>query len=442
MFESVADPAVALLAAAQEQACVVAAAQERQTAVLAELWALRVQEDLAAGANHSEAGEFAVTEMAAALCTSRRAVGELAALGVTLGQRLPAVRRAWAAGELDLARVRVIVERTQGVSEANLAQVEELLLERAGTTPAGRLGPVVDRIVARVEPDAVFRRREAATRDRCVIVSPAPDGMAEVWGRIPAIDGRVLDQRLEAMARSVCAEDPRTLAARRADALASLAAGTELVCRCGCSRERERTAAPRVQLVITGPGLFGVTDEPGLLLGHGPVDAPLVSSVAADADWVGADVDPRSGALTHLRPFDSAPGADLDGHPFRYSPGTALARLVRLRDGGCRFPGCGVPAQGCDLDHLVPFDHEQPEHGGRTVRDNLFCLCRYHHRAKTLGVWTYTHLGSGTLAWTSPTGAVYTTAAHDYGGAPVSAVPHHDVGPSPGGPGVRTHIGA
>ena len=416
MFECDADPAAELLACAQVQARTVAAAQQRQTAVLAELWTLRVQQDLAAGANHSEAGEFAVTEMAAALCTSRRHVGELAAMGMALESRLPAVRRAWAAGELDVARVRVIVERTQEVSLEHLEEVERLILERARTTPAGRLGPVADRIVNRVEPEAVFRRREAATLDRRVVVSPAPDGMAEVWGRLPAVDGRVLDQRLDAMARSVCPEDPRTHAARRADALTSLATGVELTCRCGCDCEGERSAQPRVQLIITGRGLFGDTDEPGVLLGHGSVDAPLVSSVAADAEWFSADVDPCSGALVDLRPFDSD-RIDLDDHPLRYAAGAALSRLVRLRDGGCRFPGCGIPAQRCDLDHLVPFNHGQPERGGHTVRDNLFCLCRYHHRAKTLGVWSYEHLGGATLEWTSPTGSTYTTSAHDYGGA-------------------------
>ena len=415
MFESESDPAAELLSCAQVHARAVAGAQQRQTAALAELWTLRVQQDLAAGANHSEAGEFAVTEMAAALCASRRHVGELAALGLALETRLPAVRRAWAAGELDLARVRVVVERTQDVAQENLAEVERLVLDRACTTPAGRLGPVVDGIVTRVEPEAVFRRREAATLDRRVVVSPAPDGMAEVWGRLPAVDGRVLDQRLDAMARSVCSEDPRTHAARRTDALASLAAGTELVCRCGCSRAGEQSSTPRVQLIITGPGLFGDTDEPGVLLGHGSVDAPLVSSVAADGEWFSADVDPRSGAVVDLRPFDTA-AIDLDDRPLRYFPGAALARLVRLRDGACRFPGCGVPARRCDLDHLLPFDHERPEVGGHTVRDNLFCLCRYHHRAKTLGVWAYEHLGGATLEWTSPTGGTYQTSAHEHGG--------------------------
>lgn len=422
VFETTAE-AVELLTCAQDQARVVAAAQERQTAALAQLFALRLQEDLASGANRAEAGEFAAVEIAVALCCSRRAAGELAALGMALQARLPATRRAWAAGELDIQRVRVIVERTQHVSPQHLPAVEHATLEKARTTPAGALGPKIDRIVLRTEPGAVFQRRVEATAERTMVVSPARDGMAEVWGRLPAVDGRVLDQRLDAMARAVCSDDPRTHAARRADALVALAAGTELACRCGCDTVPVSTNAARVQLVITASDLFGVGDQPGELVGHGPVDAPLVRSLASDADWLHATTDPVSGALIDLRPFDSVPdasrggpGPTLDAHPFRYAPGVALGRLVRLRDGHCRFPGCGVPARRCDLDHREPFDHDGPRRGGRTVRDNLFCLCRFHHRAKTRGVWTYTHFGGGTLEWTSPTGSVYTTVPHDYGG--------------------------
>ncbi len=37
-----------------------------------------------------------------------------------------------------------------------------------------------------------------------------------------------------------------------------------------------------------------------------------------------------------------------------YRPGTALAALVKARDGRCRFPGCHVAARFCDLDHVTP----------------------------------------------------------------------------------------
>ncbi len=417
-----ATPAAELLACAQREVRLVAGAQQRQSAAMAELWSLRVAEELAHGATGGQAGEFVVTEIAVAVCASRRAVGDLLGVGLMLADRLGAVRAAWASGDLDLARVRVIVEHTQHVSAAHLDLVERLLLERAVASPASRLGPVIDRIVGRWEPEAVFRRRERAVLERGVSITPAPDGMAEVWGRLPALDGRILDERLDTMARSVCPDDGRTLHARRADALTALAAGTDLRCTCGCGAGGVGPGVPPVQLIITSDSLDGVSDDPAHLVGHGPVDRALADELSAGAPRWHALTDPVSGALIGLGRPGAVQAHELDAHPYRYAIGAALARLVRLRDGRCRFPGCGVPARRTDLDHREPFHHADPRAGGPTVRENLFCLCRFHHRAKTAGFWSYTHLGGAVLEWTSPTGRTYTTTAHDYGGT--SPAPH------------------
>ena len=38
----------------------------------------------------------------------------------------------------------------------------------------------------------------------------------------------------------------------------------------------------------------------------------------------------------------------------RYRPSDELAEFVRMRDLFCRFPGCDVPADRCDIDHATP----------------------------------------------------------------------------------------
>ena len=91
-----------------------------------------------------------------------------------------------------------------------------------------------------------------------------------------------------------------------------------------------------------------------------------------------------------------------------HDPPAWMRELVILRDGHCVFPGCGVDARSCDLDHLdpyVPLDRGGPP--GQTTPANLACLCRRHHRAKTFAGWRYRRLpddGSAgpTYEWTSP----------------------------------------
>ena len=52
----------------------------------------------------------------------------------------------------------------------------------------------------------------------------------------------------------------------------------------------------------------------------------------------------------------------------------AIRRALDHRDGGCRFPGCGL--RFCDAHHITHWAD-----GGETRLDNLVLLCRRHHRA-------------------------------------------------------------
>ncbi|MDF2092533.1 HNH endonuclease signature motif containing protein [Knoellia sp. 3-2P3] len=45
-----------------------------------------------------------------------------------------------------------------------------------------------------------------------------------------------------------------------------------------------------------------------------------------------------------------------------------------MRDGGCTYPGCTVPAQWCDAHHGVPWWA-----GGDTALANTALLCGRHH---------------------------------------------------------------
>ena len=128
---------------------------------------------------------------------------------------------------------------------------------------------------------------------------------------------------------------------------------------------------------------------PALLLGHGV----LPNALLAEAIRNGATIKP-------IRTPSVEP-------ELRYRPSDELAEFVRMRDLFCRFPGCDVPADRCDIDHARPWPW------GPTHASNLNCKCRNHHLMKTfwtgIGGWVDQQLPDGTVIWTAPSGATYTT---------------------------------
>ena len=99
------------------------------------------------------------------------------------------------------------------------------------------------------------------------------------------------------------------------------------------------------------------------------------------------------------------PVLDLAGHVRvdQYEVPDRLTALVDHRDGHCVFPWCTRPARGCDHDHVVPFDPDDPGRGP-TCSCNLAPLCRSHHRLKTHTPWRYTVIEPGTYLWSTPHG--------------------------------------
>jgi hypothetical protein len=88
-----------------------------------------------------------------------------------------------------------------------------------------------------------------------------------------------------------------------------------------------------------------------------------------------------------------------------------IREQVQLRDRTCVFPRCSRPARGCDVDHVIAYDHDAEAEGrpqpGPSATDNLACLCRFHHRLKTHSAWRYETTAPGVFEWTSPHGHRY-----------------------------------
>ena len=349
--------------------------------------------------------EQTAAEVAAAMNLSPMAASYLVSYAEALDTRLPKIAALLAEARTDWRTVRLIIGRTDLITDdALIAEVDRSLAARIGNWHGWsrqRIVNAADAAVRAADPDAARARGAAGEGDRHISVGALANGMAEIYGTVAATAATAFDRRLSQLAGQVCAADPRTMDQRRADALAALAQGRGLACRCGrpgCPAE-SADAEPDssgvrvvINVVASEQTVNGDCDRPGYLEGYGVIDAEQVRELADAAAQLIAD------------PFTSPVEA------LRYQPSAALERAVRCRDLTYRFPGCGRPAMVCDIDHTIPFNHHDPAAGGRTVIENLKCLCRQHHRLKTFhGGWRDTQLADGTVVWTSPTGRTYRT---------------------------------
>ncbi len=78
-----------------------------------------------------------------------------------------------------------------------------------------------------------------------------------------------------------------------------------------------------------------------------------------------------------------------------------LARALRRRDKGCRYPGCSR-TRWIHFHHLIHWAH-----GGPTNLDNLISLCPFHHRLVHEDGWRISGDPNGEVTWIRPGGTPY-----------------------------------
>ena len=248
-FAGVGDAAVvdAFAAAAREQN----ARCGRELAAIGELYARRAPEDDCERENWAIDGhENVVAEVGAALGISRgRARGRLR-YAIALRERLPRVAEVFAQGLIDFRLMAAVVSRTELVEDRELiAKLDAAIARHAPKwmrLSEPKLFERIDWWVLRFDP-AGRRVPGEHSENRYVDIAATDAGLAGVWAQLHATDGAAFDQKLDALADTVCPADPRTKAQRRADALGALVGGhSGLHCQCGspeCPAAQRRAAS-------------------------------------------------------------------------------------------------------------------------------------------------------------------------------------------------------
>ncbi|CAJ1500141.1 DUF222 domain-containing protein [[Mycobacterium] kokjensenii] len=386
--------------------------------------------------------DSAAAEIAAAEHTSHALASSQMYLASALRDRIPTIGALFLTGRITARLASTIAWHTTLITDPTiLAHIDTELADIAtslGPLSGPKTATAIDALIERHDPAAVRRYRDRArSRDLIIDTHNSHDGITDIWGHLFAVDATALDQRLTQLAHSVCDNDPRTLAQRRADALGALATGaTTLACTCG-NTDCPATTAPDtratsvvVHVLTDTTTTNNATPDPHLSGDHTPAPAPEPESEPAPEPAAKPARPASRPAPAYARPGHLIGGGTIPSgllaqflangahltplaHPGdfttenNYRPSTALAAFIRARDLTCRFPGCDRPATHCDIDHAIPHPH------GPTHPANLRCLCRKHHLLKTFWTgpdgWHDHQHPDGTIDWTSPTGHTYTT---------------------------------
>lgn len=313
-----------------------------------------------------------------------------------LGQ-LPVVLDALERGHLDTRKAHILCDELLAIPEHARDEVCAKVLPDANFRTGPTLRAQIRRAALRLDPDAAERAHAKARADRRVELDPTRDGMAWLHAYLPGEQAVAIHTTLTAIADAQGPDDPRGVDARRADALVDvvtrwLDTGTTPD---GVPLPTRQHRRPHLILTATAESILGLTHAPADLAGYGPISAATARKIAAASTWTPLLTDATTGGAL-------APGA----HTYR--PTSAQTDWVTTRDHTCTFPGCRVPAERCDIDHIDPYNPDRPPENQTTI-DNLHTLCRHHHRLKTHAGWRVTRdPATGTTTWTAPTGHTYT----------------------------------
>jgi hypothetical protein len=430
-FGGVADHELAGLVCAWDRLEAHAAA--RKLAALAEVFRRNPQDGFEPepGQMPQVVHEFTRDQLAFALGESRAAADWLLTVAWHLATRLTGTLDALRDGIITRVKAELIVRLIQYLSDDEARAVEAKILGRAGRLTPGSLRSAVARAVMEVAPEKARERRQTAAKFARVERWAEDSGNAALMGReLPPDEVLACDQRICWWAGELKkAALEGGMDELRARAFLDLVLGKD-------SRPRQDGAtapdgpaeggfAGQVTLTVPLGTVSGLTDRPGELSGHGPVDPWLARDLVTAAarnpktTWCVTVTDQHGHAVGHgcARPEPKShrkragPGPPPGGAGFSFSPasrdgpaggygtwqlrvpgdgpdlivaidtldtqncqhrhearghdpGVKLRHLSQVRHATCTSPVCRRPAAQCDFEHNTPY-----EAGGRT------CLC-------------------------------------------------------------------
>jgi hypothetical protein len=160
-------------------------------------------------------------EIAARLSISSGSAGFRLGLALELADGLTATGAALAAGQIDVQKARSIADGCHYLDPATAAQVEAIVLARAGDQTNAQVKKAVRKAAIAADPIAAQQRHVAAKDERGVWLTPLDDGVAQLHAVMAAADALAVYNVLTAAALSakLAGGETRNTAQLRADFL-------------------------------------------------------------------------------------------------------------------------------------------------------------------------------------------------------------------------------
>jgi hypothetical protein len=269
---------------------------------------------------------------------------------------MPATAAALAAGELSPDHVDLLAKANRPWRNASFADHEDTLVEQCKVLRFHDARKMVDYWCVRADADAAEDQAERQRNAAHLDVSSTLDGTVAVNGLLDPIGGSIVSAELTRLERELYLADQRdgvtrTASQRRAAALVVMAT------RSATAPADGRRPKPLFTALVGDATMSQLCE-----LANGTVITPgqLVRWMGdADLETVLFDGPSTVISVSHRRSFTGA-----------------LRRAVEVRDRRCQHTsGCDVPADQCDVDHIVPYAADGP-----TSQFNGKLECTPHNR--------------------------------------------------------------
>jgi hypothetical protein len=220
------------------------------------------------------------------------------------------------------------------------------------------------------DPDGFFNDAEADYARRRLHISQMSDGMHMIDGVLDPAGGAALRTALDSLAKRLGPEDDRSHSQRMADSLVELAHHAMDEGRL----PKRNGVKPHVTVTTTLEGLKNEVGAPAADIELSlPISTRTLERLACDctmsrvllADSMVVDV----GRATRV-------------------VSAQQRRALRVRDRGCRFPGCDRQVNWSTPHHIIAWARRGPNN-----LPNMVLLCFFHHRLVHEGGWQVVKAG-------------------------------------------------